>query len=205
LEIRSRRLPSKAANVIASLNRGSPRKVVFTAHIDAYEDSPGASDNASGIVVLLLTAEMLSNYRWEICIEFAALNGEDHYSAGGQMDYLQRYRHDFPRISLTINVDDVGYKKGRSSYSFYECPEQLEKKALTIFSGFDGLCQGEPWFNGDHMIFVQNQVPSIAITAERVSELMRTVTHTSEDTPDLIDCHKLVEVAASLNAFTRML
>jgi aminopeptidase YwaD len=205
LEIRSKRLSSKATNVIASLNRGAPKKVVFTAHIDAYEDSPGASDNASGTVVLLLTAEMLSNYQGESCLEVAALNGEDHYSAGGQMDYLNRYRLEFPSISVAINVDDVGYKEGRSSYSFYECPDQLEREALAIFSGFDGLCQGEQWFNGDHMIFVQNQVPSIAITAERVSELMRTVTHTSEDTPDLIDYRKLVDVAASLNAFARML
>jgi len=203
LKIDASRLPSSATNIIARLNAGAPRKIIVTAHIDAYEGSPGASDNASGTVVLLLCAEMLSDYRGENCIEITALNGEDHYSAGGQMDYLKRYGSEFPGVLLAVNVDDVGYKQGRSSYSFYECSPQLEKKAGDVFRRFDGLVRGEPWFNGDHMIFVQNQVPSAAFTSECMPELMRTVTHTSLDTPDIVDCRKLIEVAESLNALAR--
>jgi aminopeptidase YwaD len=200
LKIDANRMPSSAANVIARLNRGALQKIVITAHIDAYEDTPGASDNASGIVVLLLLAEMLSDYHGDKCIEIAALNGEDHYSAGGQMDYLYRYGSEFNKIFLAVNIDDVGYSKGRSSYSFYGCSPHLEKVAMDTFRGFTGLVHGEPWFNGDHMIFVQNQVPAMAFTSECMPELMKTVTHTSADTPDILDSHKLVEVAESLNA-----
>ena len=53
------------------------------------------------------------------------------------------------------------------------------------------------------MIFVQNGVPCMAMTAEYMPELMRTVTHTALDTPDLVDSAKLVEVAASLNALVK--
>jgi aminopeptidase YwaD len=205
LKIDARRLSSSATNVIARLNQGASKRIVITAHIDAYEDTPGASDNASGTVVLLLLAEMLSDYRGDNCIEIAAFNGEDHYSAGGQMDYLNRYGSEFNRIILAINVDDVGYKKGKSSYSFYECSPQLEKRAEEVFQLFDNLALGKQWFNGDHMIFVQNRIPSLAFTSECMPELMRTVTHTSSDTPDIIDCHKLVEVAVSLNTLVRSL
>jgi aminopeptidase YwaD len=205
LEIKARRFPAKATNVIASLMRGHSRKVVLTAHIDAYEDTPGASDNASGTVVLLLVAEMLSTYRGECGIEIAALNGEDHYSAGGQMDYLSRYGGQFPMICLAINVDDVGYEEGRSAYSFYGCPGELRRKARAAFDGFGGLCQGEQWFQGDHMIFVQNEVPCIAFTAELMRELMKTITHTALDTPAVVACRKLVEVARSLEALIRSL
>lgn len=204
LQVDSSRLPSTATNIIARLNAGAARKIVITAHIDAYEDSPGASDNASGSVVLLLCAEMLSDYPGEHCIEIAALNGEDHYSAGGQMDYLRRYGDGFPAIVVAVNVDDVGYKRGKSSYSFYDCPEQLQKHAADVFQPFGGLAPGEPWTNGDHMIFVQRQVPSMAFTSECMPELMRTVTHTSLDTPDIIDCGKLVEVSRALNALVRV-
>lgn len=93
--------------------------------------------------------------------------------------------------------------EGRTSYSFYDCPPQLEEKAENVFQRFDGLVRGEPWFNGDHMIFLQSRIPSMAFTSELMPELMRTVTHTSSDTPDIIDCHKLVEVAKSLNALVR--
>ncbi len=203
LKIDASRFPSSATNIIARLNPGAAKKIVITAHIDAYEGSIGASDNASGVVVLLLCAEMLSNYRGENCIEIATLNGEDHYSAGGQMDYLKRYGSEFPNVLLAVNIDDVGYKKGRSAYSFYECPLLLEEKAQDVFRRFNGLVPGEPWFNGDHMIFVQSRVPAVAFTSECMHELMATVTHTSADTPDIIDCQKLVEVAESLNALVR--
>jgi aminopeptidase YwaD len=205
LRIEASRLPSSAANAIARLNADAARRIVITAHIDAHEGSPGALDNASGTVVLLLCAEMLSNYKGEHCVEIAALNGEDHYSAGGQMDYLRRHGGGALDVLLAVNVDGVGYEQGRSVYSFYGCPTQLEKKAEDVFRRFDGLGRGEPWFSGDHMLFVQSRVPAVAFTSELALELMRTVTHTPSDTPDIIDCHKLVEVAESLSALVRAL
>jgi len=205
LKVKAMRVLSSAANVVARLNVGAAKKVVITAHIDAYEDTPGASDNASGVVVLLLVGEMLSDYGGENCVEIAALNGEDHYSAAGQMDYLKRYGDELGQVLLVANVDDVGYKEGRSSYSFYECPAQLERTAEDVFQRFDGLVRGEPWFSGDHMIFVQSGVPAVAFTSEYMPELMRSVTHTSADTPDIVDCCKLVEVAESLNDLVRSL
>jgi len=205
LKINAQRLASTACNVIGRLNLDASDKVVITAHIDAYEDTPGASDNASGTVVLLLLADMLSDFGGDYCIEIAAFNGEDHYSAGGQMDYLNRYGSEFDRIRLAVNVDDVGYTKGRTAYSFYECPPQVEQRAEDVFHRFDGLIRGEQWFNGDHMIFAQSQVPTVAFTSECMPELMRTVTHTPLDTPDIIDSSKLVEAAASLDTLVRSL
>lgn len=205
MKIDAMRIPSTAANVMASLSRGKTGKIVITAHIDAYESTPGASDNASGTAVLLLAAEMLADYQGKYSLEIIALNGEDHYSAAGQMDYLKRYGNEMPGILVAINIDDVGFKQGKSSYSFYECRPGFEEKVENEFRRFEGLYRGEQWFNGDHMMFVQNQVPSIAITSESTPELMKTITHTSADTPDLIDCHKLVEIAMALNDVVRAL
>ena len=199
LKIDARRVASRATNVIAKLNSDAARKIVLTAHIDAYEGSPGASDNASGVVVLLLCAEMLADYRGEYCIEIAALNGEDHYSAGGQMDYLRRYGGELGSVLLAVNIDDVGYELGGTHYSFYECPADLEATCRAVLDRFEGLAPGPPWFSGDHMIFVQGRVPALAFTAELMPELMRTVTHTPSDTPDMIDCGKLIGVAESLS------
>jgi len=121
------------------------------------------------------------------------------------MDYLKRYGSELPGILFVVNIDDAGYRQGKSFYSFHECSPQLEKKAEGVFGRFDGLGRGEPWFQGDHMIFVQRGIPAVTFTSERMAELMRTVTHTAADTPGIIDCHKLVEIAASLNALVRSL
>lgn len=200
LQIDAQRLPSQASNVIARRNLTAAQKVIVTAHIDAYEDSPGATDNGSGTAVLLLLAEMLSDYEGGCGIEIAALNGEDHYSAAGQMDYLNRYGSDLDRVLLAVNVDGVGYERGGSAYSFYGCSPEVEEGGREVFDTFDGLVSGEPWFSGDHMIFVQAGVPSIAITSELTSELMTTVTHTALDRPEIVESQKLVEVARALDA-----
>ena len=200
LVIESQRIKSAANNVIARINPTASTKIVVTAHIDAYEDSPGASDNASGTVVLLLLAEMLRKYEGGRGGEIAAFNGEDHYSVGGQMDYLARYGGEFSKILVVINVDGVGYVRGRSAYSTYGLAPDVQKKTDTVFEEFDGVIEGEPWFNGDHMIFVQNDVPAIAFTAELMPELMQTITHTSADTPDKVDPVRLVEVARALES-----
>jgi aminopeptidase YwaD len=207
LQVDARRLPSWATNVIARRNLTGAQKIVVTAHIDAYEDSPGALDNASGTAVLLLLAEMLSDYGGDCGIEIAALNGEDHYSAAGQMDYLNRYGDELDRVVLAVNVDGVGYERGGSAYSFYGCSSEIEARSREVFDAFDGLVGGEPWFSGDHMIFVQAEVPSIAITSELTGEMMRTVTHTALDRPEIVEARKLVEVAHTLDVlidyFTR--
>jgi len=199
LVIEARRIPATASNVIARKNPASPQKIVVSAHIDAYWSTPGASDNASGTVVLLLLAEMLQDYKGKFGIEMVAFNGEDYYSVGGQMDYLRRYGEDFAGMVVAINVDDVGYKQGKIAYSFYDCPDEIKQKAHIVFGKYDGIIAGEPWYQGDQMIFVQNKKPAIAFTSEKVSELMATITHSPADTPDIVDCGKLVELAQALH------
>ena len=144
---------------------------------------------------------MLKEYDGKSAIEIVAFNGEDYYSAGGQMDYLSRYGEDLDRIAVAINLDDLGYKRGKTAYSLYECPSEIEQKARNIFSRYSGMVIGEPWYQGDHMIFVQKAKPAIALTSEKMLELMATITHTPKDTPDMVDCEKLIEAANALRDF----
>ncbi|MBU1049142.1 M28 family peptidase [Candidatus Bipolaricaulota bacterium] len=198
MKISAERIPTISWNVLARKNPHAKSKVVITAHIDAYEDAPGACDNASGIIVLLLLAKSLADYDGPLGIEVVALNGEDHYSAAGQMDYLARYGNDLEQVVLAINIDDVGYIRGRSAYSSYQCSTGIKQRAAEVFAAFDGIVEGAPWPNGDHMLFVQQGVPALAVTSENLSELMSMITHTNKDTPDQVDCEKLVEVAQAL-------
>jgi aminopeptidase YwaD len=92
----------------------------------------------------------------------------------------------------------VGYFKGNTAYSFYGCPTEIHQKTKTAFGKYAGLLEGEQWYQGDHMIFAQNQKPTIAVTSDKVAELMATITHSPKDTPEIIDCNKLVELAYAL-------
>jgi len=198
LDLQAERIPSTAWNVIGWSDKSYEEKIIFCAHIDAYENSPGASDNASGVVVLLLLAEMLLQNKKSIGVELIAFNGEDHYSAGGQMDYLKRYESDIKNIQFAVNIDDVGYYEGKTDFSFYEVDNKLQQKISTVLNNYPGLQEGEPWFSGDHMIFLQQGRPAIALTSEKMPELMATITHTKKDKPEIIDTLKLVEIAEAL-------
>jgi aminopeptidase YwaD len=66
------------------------------------------------------------------------------------------------------------------------------------FSARDELVEGEPWYQGDHGLFLMNGVPALAITSQRMAEVLSRIAHTARDRPELVDVSKLVEIAAAL-------
>ena len=198
LESRAVRIPSAGCNVIA--RRGGLRhgRVVLFAHIDARIGTPGANDNASGVIVLLLLAELLEGYSGELGIELVAINGEDYYSNPGEMQYLTLNEGRFDNILLGINLDDVGYYRGKVGYSLYDCPPQIASQVERVFSDYHALVPGEPWYQGDHGLFLMKQRPALAITSDQLAELMAEITHSPKDTPEIVDESKLISVSLAL-------
>jgi aminopeptidase YwaD len=201
----SKRVQGKGCNVIARKGMQSGRRIVVTAHIDAKKGTPGAIDNASGVAVLLLLAELLSSYDRNRLIEIVALNGEDYYAVPGQMLYLHQNHDRFHEILLNINIDGAGYKEGGSAFSFYGLPVEMENIANEVIHRFDGIAVGSAWVQGDHSIFIQNGCPAIAVSSQWFTDHIDTqdITHTPKDNFDIVDGHKLVEIARALNLFIR--
>ena len=198
LEIKSRRIPTTGCNVIGRKGAKDAAKLVFCAHIDAKKDTPGALDNATGVAMLLALAELLADYDGEHAIEIVALNGEDYYSAPGQAQYLAQNAADFERMLLAINLDLVGYREGRTGFSFYGCPEEFAHRIREALSRYDELYEGEAWYQSDHMIFVSRQRPAMAFVSEQFMHLCAEITHTPKDIPDLVDDRKLAATALGL-------
>ena len=198
LEIEAERIPAKGYNVTARKGIDWGRRVVLCAHIDTKEGTPGALDNATGITVLLLLAELLEDYAGDIGIEIVALNGEDDYSAAGQLLYLRENANTLYQVILGINIDVAGYCEGDTEYSLYGCSDEIAGLIRKAFSDQEGMVEGEPWYQSDHSLFVQNQVPAMAITSEHFMELSTHVTHTPKDSPKIVDSDKLVVVALVL-------
>jgi aminopeptidase YwaD len=197
LVIEAERRPSSGFNLVA--RRGCiDRRVVFSAHIDAKENTPGALDNAAGVVVLLLLAELLQEYDEEVGVELVPFNGEDHYSAAGEIAYLKANEGRLSQMLLNINMDALGSHSGKTVYSFYECPSALKEAIEGAFSTHPHLAGGEPWFQGDHMVFAMNSVPALALTSENFMQILTEIAHTPKDRPELVDCGKLEKVASAL-------
>lgn len=199
---RSERVNGKGCNVVGRKGSGAER-IVVTAHIDARKGLPGAIDNATGVVVLLLLAQLLQDYSGSRQLELVAFNGEDYYAVPGQMSYIAANRERFDTIILNINIDGVGYRVGKTAFSFFDLPEELREKIDAILEEYPGIAEGEPWPQGDHSIFIQQGRPAVAVTSKWLIDNMagQTITHTAQDNIEIVDCRKVVEAAEALAAF----
>jgi aminopeptidase YwaD len=125
-------------------------------------------------------------------------NGEDYYSAPGQIAYIRKYASTFPEILLAVNLDGLGYVEGKTAYSFYDCPAGVTEMVEKVFTSHNEFIQGGAWYQSDHSIFIQNEVPAMAITTDQFSEVWAGIAHTEKDSPDIVDTSKLVRAALGL-------
>ncbi len=113
--------PVEVVNVIA-IQRGSTdpgRYVIMSGDIDsrvtdvmdAESDSPGANDNASGVAGTLEAARVLSQYKFNGSIVYAALSGEEQGLFGGRI-MAEQAKADGWRIKAVLNNDMIGNIEG---------------------------------------------------------------------------------------------
>ena len=202
IEIRSERRPAVARNIIAS--RG-PRdhRVAVVAHIDTKPGTPGAVDNAAGVAVLLLLADLLSPERHPhlpVGIELLAVNGEDHFAAPGEVAWLAANDGKLDAVSLFINIDGAGYCEGGSAFSLYNVDDQATARIERSFADHDDLTEGPAWYQSDHAIFAMQGRAALAITTERIQEMLAVLFHSADDTPDKVDVNRVVSIATALES-----
>jgi len=194
LKIDAERIPSHAENISAQKGDQNER-IVVCAHIDAKSGTPGALDNAGGTTILMLLAKLLKDNHGKQGIEILAINGEDNYSAGGEMEYLRRHQGNFGKIRLVFNIDGVGFKGKPTGISFYECPQVIQETALKLATDHEGIEEMPQWYQGDHMVFLSQGVPAIALTTASFAEVWADIAHTPQDTLEIVDEDMLVNVA----------
>lgn len=201
----SERIPGNGFNVSGKKGKNVEKRIVITAHIDAKKGTPGAIDNATGVIVLLLLTEMLADYDGETQIELVAFNGEDYYAVPGQMLYISENQGLFDQILLNINIDGAGYYEGISCYSLFSLPSEMETHTKEILSSLENFTEGPQWPQGDHSIFVQFGRPAIAFTSKWFLDNMSTqrITHTVNDHPRIVNLQRLVEIATAISKLVK--
>lgn len=202
VNIDSVRLPSLARNVLAV--RGSrTERVTIVAHIDTKPGTPGAVDNGAGVVVLLLLAQLLAPSRHNslpIGVELLAVNGEDHFAAPGEMAWLEANEGSLDDVALMINIDGAGYRKGDSSFSLYNVEGAIADHVRASLGARNDIAEGPQWLQSDHAIFAMQGRAAVAITSERVQEMLAVLFHSEHDTPEQVDVNRIVSIALAVEA-----
>jgi len=112
---------ANVVNVVAILRGATEpnRYLLLSGDIDSRvsdvtnstSDSPGANDNASGIAATLEAARLLSKYRPDASVIFAALSGEEQGLNGGAI-LAKVAKAEGWRIDAVINNDMIGNTQG---------------------------------------------------------------------------------------------
>ncbi len=197
------RIPETAFNVTARNSDATKDRVVVSAHIDTKIGTTGAIDNATGVAVVLALAELLKGVNRPV--ELVIFNGEDYYGAPGQVKYIEQNAGRFNEIVLNINIDGAGYYEGLSCFSPFSLTEAQSAALHKMLSNNPEIIEGQPWYQGDHSLFIQQCCPAIAVSSQWFIDNMETqeLTHTPKDNPSVVSYARVSECALGIAELIR--
>jgi hypothetical protein len=82
--------------------------VIVCAHYDSVAVSPGADDDGSGVAIVLMLAEIMSNYFFNSTIKFILFSGEEQGKLGSSV-YAKSAKQNGDNIVGVLALDKVGY------------------------------------------------------------------------------------------------
>lgn len=176
-------------------------KIVIGAHMDTKNDTQGALDNASGIVVLLKTAEKLCLENYDV--DIVPFNSEEYYGGNGELLYLSELQKKDENIILFINIDSVGHVGSKVDVSLYNIPDTLKTHIDETIEESKNVQLGEAWYAGDHAAFAFQGVPCLAIASSDMWEGGLDHTHTMEDTIQTVDAGILDDAVSFIDELLR--
>jgi len=146
--------PVEVVNIVA-IQRGSTepnRMVMMSGDIDSRvsdvmdftSDSPGANDNASGVAGVIEAARVLSKYKFNGSVVYAALSGEEQGLFGGKILTAHAQKNNW-QVHGVLNNDMIGNITGingvtdnTTSRIFSEGTRVVETKAQARTRRFTG-------------------------------------------------------------------
>jgi aminopeptidase YwaD len=190
LIIEGERRPAQARNIVARKpGTGTEQRVVICAHFDTMINTPGASDNASGIAALLALAETLRDEELPYGLEFVAFNGEEYLPIGDD-EYVRRAGDSFDQILFAMNIDGVGPAYASTSITMMEAATAFQLQIEQIAADFPWVVWVEPWPESNHSTFAMRGVPALAFSSLGA----RRLAHTMDDALEVISAAKMDEV-----------
>jgi hypothetical protein len=139
----------KSSNIIGYLSAGikNREEILITSHYDAYQDSPGANDNGTGISSMIELAKIFASQKniLNMGIRFIAFGGEEVGLLGSRM-YLDLHISDLTNCKLLFNIDTIGERtisieteggvKDSPGMIKNKFPSYLMNKALEGLNGY---------------------------------------------------------------------
>lgn len=102
---------SRSTNVVARLGPRSPFTpvVLVTSHLDAYQQSPGANDNGTGLGLMIELARLFATNApaMDASLTFVAFGAEENGSIGSRA-WVEAHADELQDIVAVVNLDTLG-------------------------------------------------------------------------------------------------
>lgn len=165
LRIDTRQSRGVTANVVGRMPGLTRQQIVLCAHYDTKFDTPGASDNASGVAVMLALAEYLCRQEQPYSLEFVAFTNEE-YLPSGDDEYVYRRGNTFDQIDAVFNFDAVALRQGPDTVAGFNLMPALQADLARVVARFPEVIWTEPWPESNHSTFATRGAPCLAFTAK---------------------------------------
>jgi len=206
----SKRYKSTSCNIIAELKgtRYPDEIVVIGGHYDSVPDVPGATDNASGIGMVMELARMYAQHGSKRTLRFVAFGGEEGGLLGSKY-YVKEMKkqgegkeskNQLGKHLFYMNLDTLGTALGNNSCYVLGSPEITA--AVETLSKELGIPHEvkEEIDGSDHLPFAWEGIPNVSLVREGPGlEYIHTVEDT--DTIDLIDIDQLQRIGKFIDTF----
>ena len=149
---------------------GGESVVIVGAHFDTVPDSMGASDNASGIGVLLTVAERMADSSLPFTLRFIAFGAEETGLHGSDYYVESLSQAKLEDIQLMINLDSVGSGTGLriagDRWAVSHMRDAAQREDITLAPTGRGGGGGS-----DHVNFRNAWIPVIYLLADDLSRI----------------------------------
>jgi aminopeptidase YwaD len=189
LRIDAQRSPGTGRNLIGHKAGQGSSRLIFCAHYDTKFDTPGATDNAGGVAVLLTLAERLAQAESAHHLEFVAFGSEDNVPIGDD-EHVRQRGDDFSQVVAALNLDGAGQQLGADSVAVFAASTEFQELVEGARSRRPDLLAALPWPESNHSTFAWRGVPSLAFTSLGAPNL----THLRADTVEWISAARLARL-----------
>ena len=200
--VKNEQRTGEARNVLGYIKAKNPTKetIVFTAHLDSWDLSTGATDNGLGSFALLDIARAVNQYRSHLNrnVLFIWTMGEE-LGLLGSRHILQTMKNNdqLKDIKLLVNLDMVGNPVGFNAFDWPGLGNILQDfgtKAMKIMPGFKNTLINEPDLHSDHQPFMLEGVPVFSAISSMPDSIYDCY-HADCDNINLIQPHYLTTSA----------
>ncbi len=190
LVVHGKSRPGLLRNVSASVSGQREETVLICAHHDTHTFTPGATDNAAGVAIMLEMARIISRTQPKFTYHFVSFGGEELGMLGSK-EFMASHSPD--SISLCINIDSIGALPGVLLLLAAGTDKMISwLDSIAKTSTYPARCRRTATSGGDNKIFAANGIPTIHIASRGTTT--GKVSHSIIDASSLLRPRDLGEV-----------